>query len=601
VNLVADPSFEHQAYPTLGSPWQGQATIETGTTTATTAARGNKAALIRADSGWNPIQQWIAIKPFTHYRASVAVESSDNLTDAYFSVRGSSTFQVLNQVPFGTVGSSVYRTLRFEFDTGNDTSVLLYVGMWAHAPGTWLRVDDLNVFETPSVVTNGAFEGASAGWQITGNSSIDHVSPHTGTGALVLSGTSGWTSVNQWIPVAKNMRYRAGAWVRTSATAIDGWFSVRGGGAFDVINQVHYGAMSGDYRWITFDFDSGPNISVLLYIGFWGQGTPSFVEIDDVSVANAAPLTSNYEFGNYGFLAHFDCTETEQTARDRIDAMVSRFHVTDVQFYDWFASYQNPTSGTSWTDPWFHSRSICLQTIKWYIDELHRDGARAWAYVQSVASESFGLATPASGVKPLLHNGKQWCMAAPMGVCTGAPGEHPTYLDNAAWADHQVAVWGTSVAALEFDGIHWDTLGSLADDKAAELSGVHAFLREAAPQLAKLHLMQTMNFVSMNWWAPSLLDVVSFIYSEAWSTADQQALYNAMGSAAMQERGGVLAFYPSTPDPNNQESAMLTRWSDAPNHQVRYLIVGDGTRRLVNEYFPDNVPLSPSEIIALSQ
>ena len=120
------------------------------------AARGVKGALISADSGWNPLQQWITVKPFTHYRASVAVQSSDNLTDAYFSVRGASNWQVLNEVPFGAVGSASHRTFPFEFDTGNDSSALLYVGFWAHAPGTWLRVDDLTVREAPSVVTNGA-------------------------------------------------------------------------------------------------------------------------------------------------------------------------------------------------------------------------------------------------------------------------------------------------------------------------------------------------------------------------------------------------------------------------------------------------------------
>jgi hypothetical protein len=270
----------------------------------------------------------------------------------------------------------------------------------------------VNVLATPSVVANGSFEGTTAGWQITGASAIDTSAPHTGSGALVLEGTSGWTSTNQWIPVTANTRYRAGAWVRTSAIAVDGWFSVRGGPAFDVINQVHYGPMSGDYQYLTFDFDSGRNTNILLYLGFWGPGAPSTVTIDDVSVASAAPLTGSYGYGNYGFVANYDCGESEATARAKIDAMVSRFHITDVQFYDWFAGYGTPTSGDSWTDPYFHCRPICRQTIEWYIDELHRDGARAWAYVQSVAAEDPNLADPAVGIVPIVSNGQRFSMEA---------------------------------------------------------------------------------------------------------------------------------------------------------------------------------------------
>src|SRR5215471_4952588 len=96
------------------------------------------------------------------------------------------------------------------------------------------------------------------------------------------------------------------------------------------------------------------------------------------ALENSAPR------GNYGFLTDFTC-QSEADARGRIDTLVNTFHVTDVQFYDWFADYSTPTSGSSWTDPWFHAHQICRDTILFYIDELHRIGARAWAYVQSIA------------------------------------------------------------------------------------------------------------------------------------------------------------------------------------------------------------------------
>jgi hypothetical protein len=295
--------------------------------------------------------------------------------------------------------------------------------------------------------------------------------------------------------------------------------------------------------------------------------------------------------GNYGYLTDYSCM-AEEDARGRIDQMVGSFGITDVQFYDWFASYSSPTAGSEWTDPWFHQRPICLQTIAWYIDELHLLGARAWAYVQSIAAESEDLRNQAAGIYPLVDASGAWFHM----------GSHPTYFANAAWARHQVAAWGPQVAAMGFDGVHWDTLGPIAGSYGAETAGFHAFLVEAAPLLANLGLKQTLNFVNLSWWDESLLDVVAFPYAEVWSMAIEQRLYAAMADPAMQARWGVMAFYPSQDGPPGwtQSQVMLARWNAAPTHHVRYLVVGDGARRLVDEYFPGGVPLTPDEISAMS-
>jgi hypothetical protein len=213
--------------------------------------------------------------------------------------------------------------------------------------------------------------------------------------------------------------------------------------------------------------------------------------------------------------------------------------------------------------------------------------------VQSIAAESEDLRDAAAGIFPLLDASGQWFHM----------GSHPTYFANAAWASHQVGVWAPTVAQLGFDGIHWDTLGPIAGDYAAETAGFQAFLRAAAPLLANLGLAETMNFVNVSWWDDSLLDVVAFPYAEVWSPAIEQSLYGAMASPAMQDRWGVMAFYPSESVPAgwSQSQVMLARWNVAPTHHARYLVAGDGARRLVDEYFPDCVPLTADEIAAMSQ
>ncbi len=316
--------------------------------------------------------------------------------------------------------------------------------------------------------------------------------------------------------------------------------------------------------------------------------------------------------GNYGFLTDYRC-QSEASARGKIDTLVDTFSVSDVQFYDWFASYSQPTAGASWTDPWFRTRAICRQTIEWYIDELHVKHARAWAYVQAIAAEEETWTSEPRGIAPLRKADGSWLhmkneLRPPEGV--------PTYLASAGWARHQVEVWGRAVAELRFDGVHWDTIGAVAGDYAAETRGIRAFLRTAGPLLAALGLKQTLNFVDVSWWDDSLLADVAFPYMEVWphpctgdggaagaTCSSEPKLLEAMSSPAMQRRWGVMAFYPSSGAPAGwtQSQTMIARWQGAPTHHLHYLVVGDGRKRLVNEYFPSAVPLTDAEVTALTQ
>ena len=125
-----------------------------------------------------------------------------------------------------------------------------------------------------------------------------------------------------------------------------------------------------------------------------------------------------------------------------------------------------------------------------------------------------------------------------------------------------------------------------------------------------------MNFVNVSWWEDALLADVAFPYMEVWprpcppgaDTADgscsfEQKLYDTMASAAMQRRWGVMAFYPSYGAPAgwSQSQIMIYRWYIARSHHLRYLVVGDGRERLVNEYFPSDVPLTGAEVTALTR
>lgn len=289
-NLVVDSSFESQDTATLGAPWETSAgvSVERDSAFAHHSARN---VLIQGTSGWHVVQQWVPVKRFTRYSAAAYIQTSDNLTGGYFSVRGDgSALPILDEVAFGATGGQRSQQ-RFEFDSGAHDYVLIYVGMWGNGTSAWLRADQLSIVEMPSRIVNGSFEQGTSGWELSPTASLLTSGQRSGSAAVRIRGTSGWNRAQQWVAVQPGRRYRVSGWLRTSANVNDGWFSVRGNPGqtnFDVIDQLHFGAMVGEYQNLSFEFDAGANSSVLFYAGYWAPGADSIVDLDDVTITEAA-------------------------------------------------------------------------------------------------------------------------------------------------------------------------------------------------------------------------------------------------------------------------------------------------------------------------
>jgi hypothetical protein len=298
--------------------------------------------------------------------------------------------------------------------------------------------------------------------------------------------------------------------------------------------------------------------------------------------------------GRYGFLSDFS-SMNEMEARQRIQRLCENFGVQDFQFYDWAFSYSEATQGDHWTDAFLRSRPVSRATILTYIDEIHRLGGRAWAYVQAVGAEEYDL----DYLKPhafrlVDRSGRPYVHA----------GRFPCYFANAAWARFMVNRWAPDIMELGFDGIHWDTLGAIAGNYDAEKSGVLEFIQQSAELLPIFGLQQTMNFVSLAWWDPAVVQrFLTFPYVEVWSPEEEQKYYDQFHGGPLAGRRAVIAYYPSQdiPDGWDESQTMLARWEAAEHRGLSYLLVGDNLRRLHNEYFPNNRDLQSQEIRALQR
>jgi hypothetical protein len=195
----------------------------------------------------------------------------------------------------------------------------------------------------------------------------------------------------------------------------------------------------------------------------------------------------------------------------------------------------------------------------------------------------------------------------------------PTYAANGALAVYQVNSWIGILEEFGFDGVHWDTLGVKAAEYAVESYMLTEFVTVAGRLLKKHNMLQTLNQVDTHWWNPSLFTngILAFPYSEIWFPFWHDKFREKVGGF----EGAVIAAYPGTemngcpcitsddcslaaqrgvhescPGNMTQEMLLDARWKDACDHGHRYVIVGNGLRRLVTEFFPWTVPLAPHNL-----
>jgi len=303
--------------------------------------------------------------------------------------------------------------------------------------------------------------------------------------------------------------------------------------------------------------------------------------------------------GEYGFLSSAVLgPQAEAAIRGRVKIMAQDYRIREFQFYDWFADYSTPARGDHWTDPYFRQKPISRRTIEISVDEIHRQGGRAWAYVQSIGAEEQNLEDSKRDIWKLRDAQGKWHWHPP-----GADKPRfPTYFANAAWGGRMFDRWAGPIRSLGFDGVHWDTLGAIAGDYAAETSGIHAFLKTTHELLRGVGLRQTMNMVDLAWWARKVVRAhLEFPYAEVWSNAAEKRYYAEMAKSDMVGLRGVMAMYPTTDVPGGWSATQVicARHNEARKHHLVYLVVGDGAHRMKGDYWPDTVPLTPAETTCL--
>lgn len=147
------------------------------------------------------------------------------------------------------------------------------------------------------------FENPANDWFFTGGAGFDYGKglARRGQGNAWIRNTSGWNAINRWVDVLPHSHCYVHAWLRLSPQLTDGYIAVRNDkerrsdGNFNVINELKLigpglkNPDNADYNPYTFEFDSGDNSRVLFYVGLWGNGRDSWIQVDEVSVSVKTP------------------------------------------------------------------------------------------------------------------------------------------------------------------------------------------------------------------------------------------------------------------------------------------------------------------------
>jgi hypothetical protein len=304
-NGIQDPSYEGQTQASgspLIPPWsqEGPATIGVD---PSNGRNGTHCAYIYdgGTGGWSDIIQTISVSANTNYTLSCFIQ-----TDPTFPAQGSMGVRttggaVIAQTAYGQMTD--YTQLTVTFNSGSNTSVVIFAGFTDTAAGAWIHVDDwsLATGSTPPPPTTAgiqdpSYEGQTQAsgsplippWSQEGPATIgvDPSNGRNGTHCAYIydGGTGGWSDIIQTISVSANTNYTLSCFIQTDPTfPAQGSMGVRTtGGA--VIAQTAYGQMT-DYTQLSVTFNSGSNTSVVIFAGFTDTAAGAWIHVDDWSLS----------------------------------------------------------------------------------------------------------------------------------------------------------------------------------------------------------------------------------------------------------------------------------------------------------------------------
>lgn len=335
----------------------------------------------------------------------------------------------------------------------------------------------------------------------------------------------------------------------------------------------------------------------------------SGVQLD--SMNTAVDVSSTWtRFPRYGYLGNF--SNQSSTVSSDIINQLNKYHINAIQYYDWQWKHHVPLAGTvqqptaSWND--IANRPTYRQTLLDYISAGHAKGIAAMNYNLMYGAYN-GYGEDGSGVNNQwalctdTAYANQWNIGMPGGwACTNIYMFNP---GNTGWQGYINGRESDVFAAYPFDGWHvdqlgdWGTMYDYNGNAVTVKNTFKSFLNSAKSALNKTIVFNNVGNYGQIETAGANVDGM---YTEMWEGNGQNTYYDVKrvidaGAANTNDtKPVILAGYMNyeyaktksdqSPGNFNLPGVLLanaTIFASGGSH----IELGDDTRMLCNEYFPN--------------
>lgn len=310
----------------------------------------------------------------------------------------------------------------------------------------------------------------------------------------------------------------------------------------------------------------------------------------------AVDVSSDWNrFPRYGFVATYDKTKTQKTI-DAEMALLNRYHINGVQFYDWhYAHHQPYTPDAVYTD--IANREIDADVVRRYISAQHGYGMKSMFY-----NLCYGALDNAAqkGVKDQWYLYKDQSHSQKDCLNMSSEWKSDIYLtdpNNTDWQKYLAAQNKDVYEHFDFDGYHIDQVGDRGTvydfyGNTVNLpSGFANFIK--AMKQAEPGKRLVMNAVA-NYGQLNIANTgdVDFLYSELWGGESQFADLLSILNQNRSYRPGAGQVYAAYMDYECNDKSEFNTPGVLLTDAVMFAIGADhlelGDHMLCHEYFPNS-------------
>lgn len=310
----------------------------------------------------------------------------------------------------------------------------------------------------------------------------------------------------------------------------------------------------------------------------------------------AVDVSSDWNrFPRYGFVATYDKSKTQKTI-DAEMALLNRYHINGVQFYDWhYAHHQPYTPDAVYTD--IANREIDADVVRRYISAQHGYGMKSMFY-----NLCYGALDNAAqkGVKDQWYLYKDQSHSQKDCLNMSSEWKSDIYLtdpNNTDWQKYLAAQNKDVYEHFDFDGYHIDQVGDRGTvydfyGNTVNLpSGFANFIK--AMKQAEPGKRLVMNAVA-NYGQLNIANTgdVDFLYSELWGGESQFADLLSILNQNRSYRPGAGQVYAAYMDYECNDKSEFNTPGVLLTDAVMFAIGADhlelGDHMLCHEYFPNS-------------